>query len=101
MLLEKGIFRNALPGRFSGCYGVWPDQVAPYFEAHGLTTRALLAVNAFCGGLGEALAAFEAADPAGYQRVLQFAIATAGDPSLLGSSAHLLYIGSRLAGKRR
>ena len=94
-LIQRGAYRNALPGRFTGCYGVRPEQVAPYFEEHGLTTQALLAVNGFTGGLGKALAALEAADPTSYQRLLELAIETAGDPSLLGTSPHLLYVGIR------
>ncbi len=94
-LLEKGIYGNAVPGRFTSCYGVRAEQVAPFFEAHGFTTQALLAANGFASGLGEALAAMEAVDPAGYRRVLDLAIETAGDLSLLGTSAHLLYVGLR------
>jgi SAM-dependent methyltransferase len=94
-LLECGHYVNALPERFTGCHGVRPEEVAPYFERQGLTTLALLAAEGFTNGLGEALADLQMGDQAAYERLLELVVQTASDPSLLGMSAHLLYVGRR------
>ncbi len=45
--------------------------------------------------LQEALAELIANDPAMVEKVLDRVFATAADPSILGMSAHLLYVGTR------
>src|SRR5215475_13207548 len=38
-LRDRGEFFNDVPERFTGGYGVRPDEVAPYFERYGFATR--------------------------------------------------------------
>lgn len=91
-LMEKGIFENDAPGRFTGGYGVRPEEVAPFFEKHGFTTEKLLALEGFSAGLESVLAQLADEDPSLYGRVLQLIIDTADDASILGMSLHLLYV---------
>lgn len=96
-LLEHGTFQNDVPGRFTSGYGARPEEVAPFFERHGLATLALLATEGVTAGLGAALAELAAGDPATYRAALDVVVRTAAEPSILGLSNHLLYIGRRLA----
>jgi SAM-dependent methyltransferase len=94
-LLEDGVFINDVPGRFTGGYGVRPEEVTPFFERHGFVTRALLACEGIVPDLQEALAQMQQEDPVAYQHTLDVILHNAADPSILGMSAHLLYIASK------
>jgi hypothetical protein len=94
-VLDDGVFINDLPGRFSGGYGVRPDEVAPFFARHGFTRLALLACEGIATGLEDALAELAGSNPAAYQATLDLVVRTAGDPSILGLSNHLLYVGRK------
>ena len=94
-LLDDGVFLNDVPGRFTSAYGARPEEIAPFFARHGFTPLALLAAEGFTAGLGGALAELATADHAAYAAALDVVIQTAGDPSILGTSNHLLYVGRR------
>jgi S-adenosylmethionine-dependent methyltransferase len=94
-VLEEGTFVNDVPGRFTAGYGVRPEDVAPFFEGHGLATHALLACEGIVPDLQEDLAETMRDDPAAYRQVLDVVLRTASDPSILGMSAHLLYVGRK------
>ncbi|HEV2108540.1 MAG TPA: class I SAM-dependent methyltransferase [Thermomicrobiales bacterium] len=94
-VLEEGAFINDVPGRFTGGYGVRPEKIAPFFDGHGFATRTLLACEGIVSDVQEALAELAAHDPAAYRKALDVVIRTASDPSILGMSAHLLYIASK------
>jgi SAM-dependent methyltransferase len=96
-VLEHGVFVNDLPGRFTGGYGVRPAEVAPFFERHGFVTRTLLACEGIVPDLQDALSQIQASDPVAYHHALDLILRTAADPSILGMSAHLLYIASKNA----
>jgi SAM-dependent methyltransferase len=95
-VLEEGVFVNDVPGRFTGAYGVRLAEVAPFFEGHGFATRALLACEGIVADLQDTLAEAMANDPPLARQVLDLVIETATDPSILGMSAHLLYVGTRV-----
>lgn len=95
--LEDGVFVSELPGRFTGGYGARPEEVAPFFARHGFATLALLACEGIVPDLQAELAELAAAESAAYQAMLDVIIRTAGDPSILGLSNHLLYIGRKAA----
>jgi hypothetical protein len=86
---------NEVAGRFSAGYGVRPQSVAPFMERHGLTTLALLADTAFAASQVRDLEELTAADRPAYERVMDIIIGAASDPSLLGGSIHLLYVGRK------
>lgn len=94
-VLGDGVFVNDVPGRFTGAYGVRPAEVAPFFEEHGFATRELLACEGIVADLQDTLAEVIAHEPSVARTVLDLVIETAADPSILGMSAHLLYIGAR------
>lgn len=94
-VLEDGVFINDVPGRFTGGYGVRPEEVIPFFERRGFVTRALLACEGIVPDLQEALAQMQQADPVAYQHTLDLILHSAADPSILGMSAHLLYIAGK------
>lgn len=94
-VLDEGVFLNDIPGRFTAGYGVRPDDVAPFFARHNFTKLALLASEGIAAGLEDTLAELSDDDPDAYAAALDAIIRTAGDPSILGMSSHLLFIGRR------
>ncbi len=94
-LLDDGVFVNDRPDRFTGAYGARVEEVAPFFDRHGLTTLAPLGSQGIMSGLEDALTALAHDDPTAYRAMLDIAIGTAGDPSILGLCNHLLYIGRK------
>jgi hypothetical protein len=94
-VLDDGVFINDRPGRFTGGYGVRPEEVAPFFERHGFTRLVLLACEGITTGLEDALAELAGSNPAAYQAALDVVVRTADDPSILGLSSHLLYVGRK------
>lgn len=94
-LMNEGVFLNDVPNRFNVGYGVRPQEVAPFLEKHGLTTLELLADTGFAAPQAEPLAELAESDPQAYQSVMEIIISTAADPSLLGASVHLLYVGQK------
>ncbi len=98
-VLDDGVFLNDVPGRFTGGYGVRPDEVAPFFARHGFDTLALLSTTGMATdpALQGALADLAASDPETYQAAFDLIARTAGDPAILGTSNHLLYVGRRSA----
>jgi S-adenosylmethionine-dependent methyltransferase len=93
-VMEDGVYTNDVPGRFTGGYGVQPQEVIPFFERHGFVTRTLLACEGMVPDLQDALAQMQLEDPVAYQHTLALILQRAADPSILGMSSHLLYIAS-------
>lgn len=94
-ILDHGVFRNDRPGGFTAGYGFRPEAIAPFFEGHGFTTLALVASEGIVPDLQGELAALATADPAAYRATLDAVLNTAADPSILGLSNHLLYVGRK------
>jgi SAM-dependent methyltransferase len=95
-LLDEGVFVNDVPGRFTHGWGARPQEVAPFFEQHGLTTLALLAAEGIVVDMQQALFELADSDPAAYRAAFDVILRTATDPSILGMATHLLYVGRRL-----
>jgi hypothetical protein len=95
-LLEHGVFINDMPGRFTGCYGVRPQEAARFFEQRGFTTVALLAAEGILAGIHRVLLELAAGDEATYRAAFDLIVQTASDPSILGMATHLLYAGRKL-----
>ncbi len=96
-LMNEGVFLNDVPGRFTAGYGVRPGEVAPFMERHGFQTLELLADTGFATEQGQELQELATSDPQSYEMVMELILDTAGDPSLFGSSVHLLYVGRKSA----
>lgn len=97
-LLDEGVFFNDVPGRFDAGYGVYPNEVAPFLQSHGLETEELLSDTAFAAAHGPHLAEMARTEPAAYRAAMSVIVDTAGDPSLLGAGIHLLYVGRKNRG---
>jgi len=94
-LLEEGVFINDVPGRFTHGYGADPQEIVPFLGSHGLEAIELLASEGIGWGIQDALAEMATDNPASHQAMLEVVVHTAGDPSILGASDHLLYVGRR------
>jgi hypothetical protein len=94
-LMQEGVFINDVPGRFTHGYGAEPQEIAPFFERYGLDAVQLVASEGIAWGIQDALAEMSADDPQAHQVMLDLVVRTAGDPSILGVSDHLLYVGRK------
>jgi SAM-dependent methyltransferase len=94
-LVEDGVFINDMPGRFTYGYGADPQEIPPFFERHGFETVELLASEGIAWGIQDALAEMVAEDPEAYRVMLDLVLRTADDPSILGTTDHLLYVGRK------
>jgi ubiquinone/menaquinone biosynthesis C-methylase UbiE len=95
-VLERGVFNNDVPGRFTDGYGVRPEEVRSFFEGHGFATLALLAAEGIVRDNQRSLHELERNDPVTFQTVVDLILQTAHDPSIFGMAAHLLYVGTKL-----
>ncbi|WP_051348720.1 class I SAM-dependent methyltransferase [Peribacillus kribbensis] len=91
--MSTGCFNHQDDGRFTGAYYFNIDEIKPFMDAHGFEALSLLGSNAgtiltpehwdYWRNKGEA------------EKVIQFIKEQAADPSILGISSHLLYIGRK------
>lgn len=95
-LLEDGSFVNDIPGRFNIGFGASPSGIAPFFEELGFKTCGVFASEGLGAGIEEAVAELRESDQAAYEALMRTVLAAADDPSLLGLSTHLLYVGQAL-----
>jgi SAM-dependent methyltransferase len=100
-LLDEGAFFNDEPGRFTGGYGVRPEEVGPFFARFGFEQLALLASQSAATDLQRELAELAADDPDGYAAALDALYRVADEPSILGMASHLLYVGQLRHGDHR
>ncbi|GAC1330867.1 MAG: methyltransferase domain-containing protein [Candidatus Dormibacteria bacterium] len=94
-----GVYRNPDPGRFTDAFLFRAEQVAPFFESAGFSTRRLMASQGFLYLVQEQLAELRERDAAAYDAVLDLAYEAADDPSVHGLSGHLLYAGTTPAAR--
>lgn len=97
-LMDEGVFVNDVAGRFNPGYDVHPQDVAPFLERHGLRSLALLADTGFAAGQAQQLAELAVSNPRAYETAVEIIVRTADDPSLLGATIHLLYVGRKIVG---
>ncbi len=95
-VLDEGVFVNDVPGRFPLGYGIKPDEVAGMFEPYGFEMDRLVSSEGLSLGIEQELAELAKNDPALYQKSLDLIIQTAADPSIPGTSSHLLYVGHKV-----
>lgn len=93
-LLVDGVYTNDEPGRFTAAYLFRPDEVVPFFEAHGFLTRRLMASQSFLHLIQEQVAELRERDETAHRALLEIAYDAATDPSILGLAGHLLYAGT-------
>ncbi len=94
-LLEDGIFENEVPGRLSLGYGVENGEIERLFEDNGFALLELISAESVSIGLesqvGEVI---ETGGPVS-EALLRLMVDLAGDPRLLGSARHQLFVGRR------
>jgi len=91
---ENGIFNHNDKGRFTGAYYFNIDEIKPFMEKIGFETIDLIgssSVGAMMSNEQKQYWAEQGED----EKLMNFLISTANDPSALGVSSHLLYIGRR------
>ncbi len=92
-LLEHGVFINDVAGRFNAGYGVRPAEVKPFMARFGFRQLELLADTGFATSQAQQLEELSKTNSAAYAAAMDIIIRTANDPSILGASVHLLYVG--------
>lgn len=91
---HHGLFDHQDSGRFTGAYYVSVDDIKPMMEAAGFETLELIASSSIGGLLtAEQKQYWEERDEG--KSLLDLLIEKAKDPSILGVSSHLLYIGRK------
>lgn len=92
---RTGVFNHQDPGRFTGAYYVNLDEIKPMMEQAGFETLELIASSS----IGNLLTAEQKQyweERGEGDALLELLIEKAKDPSILGVSSHLLYIGRRI-----
>lgn len=92
-LRELGQFENDVPGRFDHGFGVRPNRIIPFLEEQGFEAIGLYASEGLGAGVEDALAQLRGTSPTEYWTVLQQIIESADDPTLLGLTTHIMYVG--------
>jgi SAM-dependent methyltransferase len=92
-LLDDGVYRNPEPGRFTDAYLFRPEEIAPFFEAAGFTTERLVASQSFLNLVQEQVAELRERDEVAYDALIEVAYEASTDPSILGISNHVLFVG--------
>jgi ubiquinone/menaquinone biosynthesis C-methylase UbiE len=92
-VLREGTHRPAEAGALTEAFLFRTEDVAPFFEARGFQTEALVASEGFLALVQQQVAELRERDEAAYEALLEIAAEAAGDPSILGLSGHLLYVG--------
>lgn len=89
-----GIFNHADKGRFTGAYYFNINDIKPFMESHGFGTVDLIGSSSIGGLISNEQRQFWE-EKGESQKLMNLLIELAKDPSVLGISTHLLYIGRR------
>lgn len=100
-LLERGVFRNSLPGRFSVGYGAKPEEIVPFFEKAGFREIDTFAAESVAGGCTHDLDALEKSGPAEHAKILELLVRVSQERSIHGFYGHILYVGRKESARLR
>ncbi|NUU77317.1 class I SAM-dependent methyltransferase [Paenibacillus xylanilyticus] len=92
--VEKGTFDHQDQGRFTGAYYFNIPDIKPFMEEQGFETINLIGSSSLGAMLTEEQQQYWK-ERGEYDELIQFMIEMAQDPSILGISSHLLYIGKK------
>ncbi|MBY0115804.1 class I SAM-dependent methyltransferase [Paenibacillus sp. FSL H8-0317] len=92
--VEKGIFDHQDQGRFTGAYYFNIQDVTPFMEQHGFETIDLIGSSSLRAMLTDEQQQYWK-ERGEYDELMHYMIEAAKDPSILGISSHLLYIGRK------
>jgi len=93
--VERGTFDHQDQGRFTGAYYFHVQDVVPFMEQHGFGTVQLIGSSSLKAMITDEQQQYWR-ERGEEQELLQYLIEAAKDPSILGISSHLLYIGRKL-----
>lgn len=94
--MNDGIFNHTDEGRYTGAYFYNVEDINPFMESNGFQSVALIGSTNIGALLSEEqLSYWRQKGEEEYNRLIDFLIQSAEDPSLLGISSHLLYIGRK------
>ncbi|WP_434748817.1 class I SAM-dependent methyltransferase [Paenibacillus amylolyticus] len=93
--VERGTFDHQDQGRFTGAYYFHVKDVVPFMEQHGFETVQLIGSSSLKAMITDEQHRYWK-ERGEEQELLQYMIKAAKDPSILGISSHLLYIGRKL-----
>jgi SAM-dependent methyltransferase len=91
--VDTGVYRNPDSGRFTEAYLFRVEDVAPFFEEAGFSTRRLIASQGMLHLVQAQVAELRERDGEAYDALIEMAYAASADPSILGISNHILYAG--------
>lgn len=91
---ESGIFNHSDMGRFTGAYYFNIDEIQSFMESNGFESIDLIGSSSIAAMLTAEQQQY-CAQQEGKESLINFLISKANDPSILGISSHLLYIGKR------
>lgn len=94
-LVEHGVFRNTIAGRFSVGYGVKPEEITPFFGRFGLGEVGVFAAESIAGGIAHQLDSLQRTAPQEYERVLDILLRVSREPSIQGFYGHILFVGQK------
>ncbi|OCT13672.1 methyltransferase [Paenibacillus pectinilyticus] len=93
--IDEGNFNHTDQGRFTGAYYYKVEEIKPFMESYGFETLDLIGSS----NLGALLSKEQKqywVDRGEEEQLIDMLIQFARDPSILGISSHLLYIGRKL-----
>lgn len=94
--LDSGIFNHADKGRFTGAYFFRLEDIEPFMREHGFECVKLVGSSGMAGLFKkEHLEYWRSRGDAAYEEVMSLICEMSGEPSVLGTSPHVLYIGRR------
>ncbi|WP_075618536.1 class I SAM-dependent methyltransferase [Paenisporosarcina indica] len=94
--LHTGKFNHSDEGRFTGAYYFNVEDIKPFMESHGFKTMDLIGSSNIGSLLSkEQWAYWQNRGDDEFNQLLNLLLETATDPTVLGISSHLLYIGKK------
>ncbi|MFF2886606.1 class I SAM-dependent methyltransferase [Paenibacillus sp. NPDC057967] len=93
---RTGVYNHSDAGRFTGVYFEQIEHIIPQMEGEGFETLNLVGTDCFASALDhQAYEYWRGQGEETYHQLMELIIEWSTDPSMLGSSTHLLYIGRR------
>lgn len=94
--VRTGIFNHSDEGRFTGAYYFNLEDIKPFMELHGFKTIKLIGSSSIAGSFkAEQFDYWRSRGEEEFQEVMKLIYQEAENPSILGVSSHLLYIGQK------
>ncbi|ATP40253.1 SAM-dependent methyltransferase [Solibacillus sp. R5-41] len=92
---ETGCFNHQDEGRFTGAYYFNIEEIKPFMEEQGFETLELIGSNVGAILNAENWSYWRDKGEKEFEKIIELLIEKANDPSILGISSHLLYVGRK------